>query len=226
MLNLAYLHPRHEEIIIADYPLTHPPGSRYEYSNATSQLVAVVIERATGVRYEDWVSQEILQPIGALGGEIWLNREGGTAHSGCCILLPAETYLRLAVLLIKDGTWGDARLLPEGYVAEMRTATPQNPHAGMGVYVAGQYISERGTQHPDKDVGKVLHSEPYLAADLFLFDGNGHQAAYIIPSADLIIFRSGAWPTNGERWDHTMIPNTILRGNEFADGRTIEPQPR
>ncbi len=144
----AYLHPRHEEIIINRYPLTHVPGSRYEYNNATAELVSPVIERATGVRYEQWVSEQVLVPIGALGGTVWLNRPGGVAHSGCYILLPAESFLRLAILLLQDGMWNGQRLLPEGYVATMRTATPQNPWAGMGLYVAGAYVERRGAANP------------------------------------------------------------------------------
>ncbi|HRX90954.1 MAG TPA: serine hydrolase domain-containing protein, partial [Steroidobacteraceae bacterium] len=50
ILNRAYLHPRHDEVIIHDYPLVDEPGTRYEYSNATSEMVAPVIERATGMR--------------------------------------------------------------------------------------------------------------------------------------------------------------------------------
>ena len=82
-------------------------------------------------------------------------------------MLPASTWLRLAILLIDDGLANGRRLLPQGFVREMSTATPQNPHAGMSVYVAGDYISGRGAANPDRDIGKTLHGEPYLAHDLF-----------------------------------------------------------
>jgi CubicO group peptidase (beta-lactamase class C family)/pimeloyl-ACP methyl ester carboxylesterase len=225
ILNRAYLHPRHDEIIINEYPLVDEPGSRYEYANANSELIAPLIERAAGMRYEDWVSTQILQKVGAPGGDVWLNREGGTAHSGCCILLPAETFLRLAVLLLQDGTWDGTRLLPEGYVTEMRTPTPQHPHAGMGVYVAGPYIERRGAMNLDRPFGHNLHSEPYLADDLFLFDGNGHQVGYIVPSADLVILRTGVRPDEGMEWDNAKLPNTLLSGMTFEDGKGPVPQP-
>ena len=128
ILNRAYLHPRHEQIIIHDYPVVDEPGTRYEYNNATSELVAVLIERATGVRYGEWLSREVLQRIGSPGGTIWVNRPGGTAHSGCCLMLPAEAWLRLGVLLLQDGVWEGKRLLPAGYVQAMRTPTAENPY--------------------------------------------------------------------------------------------------
>ncbi len=224
VLNRAYLHPRHAEVIINEYPLVGVPGDRYDYANANSELIAVIIERATGQKYQQWVSQEILQPIGAKGGQIWLNREGGTAHSGCCILLPAETYMRLGILLLQDGVWDGTRLLPDGFVEDMRTPTVQNPHSGMGVYIAGEYIERRGPLNPDIPLGQNLHSEPYLADDLFLFDGNSNQVGYIIPSANLVILRVGGKTKDGEEWDNSYLPNTIIRGIEFSPENAPSPQ--
>jgi len=225
VLNRAYLHPRHDEVLINDYPLTDAPGSRYEYSNANAELVAPLIERATGSQYEDWISQEVLAPLGAIGGQVWMNREGGTAHAGCCWLLPAESWLRLAILLINDGEMHGRRLLPEGFVRAMTTATPQNPHAGLGVYVAGDYIERRGAANPDRNVGETLHGEPYLAHDLFLFDGNSNQVIYIVPSARLIVARLGNWPPRETEWDNAYLINTVLRGLDEETGSTLRPQP-
>lgn len=211
ILNRAYLHPFHDEIIIEEYPLINKPGNRYEYANANSELVAPLIERATGSAYEDWLTKEVFSPIGAKGGDVWMNREDGTPHSGCCILLPAETYLRLAILLIDDGEWDGARLLPEGYVTDMRTATPQNQHAGMGVYVGSPYTERRGAAHPDIPYGRTLHSEPYQAEDLFLFDGNSNQVVYIVPSKRLVVLRTGQRPPQEPEWDNAFLPNQLLR---------------
>ncbi len=208
----AYLHPVHERIMVEDYPLTDPPGSIYEYSNVTSDLVALVIERATGMRYARFIGAEILRPIGASGGHVWVSRAGGLAHSGCCILLPAETWLRLALLLKDDGVAGGRRLLPEGYVAEMRKGTPQNPHYGLGVWVAGPYVERRGFANPARPAPKVLHSEPFLAADTFMFDGNANQIVYIVPSADLVVLRTGNPPPKQPEWDNARFLNRILRG--------------
>ncbi len=213
ILNRAYLHPRHDEVIIHDYPVVDDPGTRYEYSNATSELIAVVIQRATGMRYEDFLSKEVLQPIGAAGGEIWLNRPEGVAHAGCCILLPAQTWMRLAILLLDEGAWEGRQLLPEGYVAEMKTGTPQNVRYGLGVYLPGPYTQRRpfGNLERQPELGPgILHSEPYLADDLFMFDGNASQVVYIVPSQRLIILRTGGNPPRDDEWDNSYLPNLLL----------------
>jgi CubicO group peptidase (beta-lactamase class C family) len=210
----SFLHPRSEEILIKEYPVIDEPGTRYEYNNAASSMVAILIERATGRRYAEFIGTEILQKIGAQGGRVWVNRKGGLAHAGCCMLLPAETYLRLAILTLHDGVWEGQRLLPEFYVAEMKRPTAENPYYGMGVYVVGRYTERRGWANPDLPLPKILHSEPYLAADLYLFDGNMNQVVYVIPSKNLVILRTGGAPPRNDdtEWDNVRLPNLIMRG--------------
>ena len=217
VLMRAYLHPFFEDVLINEYPLVNEPGTRYDYSNATADLVAPLIERATGVEYEDWLTNEVLKPIGARGGQIWMGRLGGMPHAGCCALLPAEVYLRTAILVLQDGVWDGQRLLPEGFVSEISTATKENPHAGMGLYIGSPYIEGRGAANPDVPYGKTFHSEPYLADDLVLFDGNSNQVAYIVPSENLVILRTGSWAPSEPKWDNAFIPNTILRSINTPD---------
>ncbi|MEM7701978.1 MAG: serine hydrolase [Pseudomonadota bacterium] len=226
ILNRAYLHPRHDEVIINDYPMTHVPGERYEYSNANSELVAPVIERATGMRYGEYITKALLEPIGAMGGEVWTNREGGTAHSGCCLLLPAESWVRMAMLVMADGEWEGEQLLPEGYTDAMRTGTAENPYYGMGVWIAGEYIDKRGFAHPSVPYGKVAHKEPYLDKELTLFDGNSNQVVYMIPSQNMIVLRTGGRPPKEMPWDNTVLPNLLIRDAVAQSGAAMpEPQP-
>ncbi|MFT4053403.1 MAG: serine hydrolase [Novosphingobium sp.] len=210
ILNRAYLHPFHDRIIVDEYPLVDAPGRRYEYSNANGELVAPLIERATGVPYEDWIAREVLGPIGARGGWIWMNRPGGMPHSGCCALLPAESYLRLGILLARDGTWDGRRLLPKGFVKAMVMPTAENPHAGLGVYIGSPYMEWRGPANPQVTFGRSYHSAPYAAPDLFLFDGNASQVVYIVPSRQLVILRTGDRPPASPVWDNAMLPNIVL----------------
>jgi CubicO group peptidase (beta-lactamase class C family) len=207
----SYLHPRHGEIMVNEYPLTAPPGTRYQYSNASADLVAVIIEAAAKRRYAAFVSEEVLKPLGAAGGEVWVDRPGGLAHAGCCILLPAETWLRLGLFIMHDGVWEGRRLLPKGYVDAMKTPTASNPRYGLGLWLQGDYIPRRGFGRPDQMLGAVLHSEPYLAKDLFLFDGNADQVLYMIPSQKLAILRMGDAPPKSPEWDNAYLPNLVLR---------------
>jgi CubicO group peptidase (beta-lactamase class C family) len=207
----SYLHPRHDEVMINEYPLTAPPGTRFQYANVSAELVALVIERATKRRYATFLSDEVLKPLGAAGGTLWVDRPGGLAHSGCCTQLPAETWLRLGILLMNDGVWDGRRLLSHDYIAAMKTPSVGNPRYGLGLWIPGDYIVRRGFGRPDQMLGAVFHSEPYLAKDLFLFDGLDDQVLYMIPSQKLAILRMGDAPPRAPEWDNAFLPNLVLR---------------
>lgn len=210
--NRAYLDTDHGNYIVRSYPLTDPPGSRYAYANAPSELIALVIERATGRRYSEFLSREVLVPLGAAGGEVWVNRPQGLAHSGCCIKLPAETWLKLGILLLDDGVANGKRLLPKGYVRQMRTGTPQNPNFGLGIWLGEPYKERRGFGAPGAPGPQVLHSEAYLDPELFLFDGNSNQTLHVSPKHRLIVLRMGETPPKSPEWDNSYLPNLLIRG--------------
>lgn len=222
VLRRAYLHPRHGSVLVHEYPMTHEPGARFEYSNANSELLAIIIERATNRRYADFLGSELLRPIGATGGEIWINRSGGLAHSGCCIMMPAQSWVRLGFLVLQDGDWEGEQLISREFVRDMKTANPRNPHFGTGLYVAGPYVERRGYLNPSIELGKVLHSQPYLDGDLTLFDGNGNQVMYLIPSANMIVLRMGERPAEDMEWDNSVLPNLFIKAAVDA-GKIAQP---
>lgn len=211
-----YLSEYHEDILINETTLDYPPGSEYDYSMITSDVLGIVVERATGQRYGDYLGKALLQPIGAKGGTVYINRPGGLAHTGCCLMLPAESFIRIGALMAQDGVWEGKRILPVDWVKETVTPSPANPHWGLHMWI-GKPCVERLRWFPERsqDIG-VLHSECYLADDLFLFDGSGNQAMWIVPSKQLVVLRFGPPPTRrpGEpgEFDNSMLPNTIIRG--------------
>ena len=211
-----YVGEHHEELLINETEYQYQPGTEYDYSMITSDMLAIVIERATKQRYADYVGKNLIEPIGAQGGTVYVNRPGGLAHSGCCMMLPAESFIRLGVLMAQDGVWEGQRILPAGWVRETITPSPANPKWGLHMWI-GQPYQQRVRFFPERSqpIG-VLHSEPYAADDLFLWDGSGNQAMWISPEKNLVVLRFGPTPKPkyGEKgeWDNSLLPNTIIRG--------------
>lgn len=63
---------------LAGIPLLFEPGTRYEYGMSIDVL-ATVIERASGMAYADFVQQRILNPL-AMQDTVWRLREGDEAR--------------------------------------------------------------------------------------------------------------------------------------------------
>jgi CubicO group peptidase (beta-lactamase class C family) len=212
-----YLDPYWDRILLERIPMAFPPGTAYDYGDITADIMPHIIEGATGQRYAAYLGQTILQPIGAPGGHLWINREGGMPHGGCCLLVPPETWLHIGLLVLNNGRIGERQILPEWWVREMTTPSPNNPHFGLMVWLGEPYAQRRLYARPDAAGNQrrnpgVYHSEPYLAKDLILFDGLNGQIVYILPSQDLVIVRTGLRPPAGKpEWDNAYLPNLILR---------------
>ena len=92
----------------------------------------------------------------------------------------------------------------------MLTPTPQNIFAGMGVFLGREFVEYRGVFAPESNVNLRFHSAPYLADDLFMFDGNSNQIIYMVPSQGLVVLRMGENPPKDPAWDNAYLPNLIL----------------
>ncbi|NJK44348.1 MAG: beta-lactamase family protein [Pleurocapsa sp. SU_196_0] len=58
-----------------DEPMKFSPGERFSYCNGGYILLGLVIEAITGVSYQEYVTREILEPIGmSRSGFFWLNK--------------------------------------------------------------------------------------------------------------------------------------------------------
>ena len=213
-----YLDPYWDRVLLHEVPMSFTPGAEYDYSDITADVMPHIIQGATGMRYADYLSRALLKPLQAHGGYIWINRAGGMPHGGCCLMLPPETWLRFGLVLLNGGRWQGRDLLPQGWLEEMLTPSPTNPHFGLMIWLGSPYVERRLYHRPDSPMSQrpnpgVYNSEPFLAEDLFMFDGAEGRMVYIAPSEDLVIVRTGFRPLPGQpEWDNAFLPNTIIRG--------------
>ncbi len=221
-----YLDPHWDDVLLNDIPMSFPPGTEYDYSDTTADVIPHIIEGATGLRYSEYLSTALVKPLEGLGGFIWVNREGGMPHGGCCLMLPPETWLRFGLLLLNGGLWDEQDLLPEGWLDEMLMPSPHKPQFGLMIWLATPYTERRLYHRPESPINQrpkpgVYNSEPFLAEDLFMFDGAEGRVVYIVPSEDLVIVRTGFRPLPGQpEWDNAYLPNTIIRGINRGNGGT------
>ena len=73
---------------------THPPGQAHEYSNYGYVLLGAIIERASGLAYEDYVARHVFAPAGM--------HDTGAVPEDVDVPGRARAYTR------KDGAWVDA----------------------------------------------------------------------------------------------------------------------
>ena len=187
-------------------PAEVPPGTSFQYSNANSQLLGIIIQRATGKRYAQYLSERLWSRIGAQTAYVWLDHQGGIPRTFCCIYTNARSWLHVGKLILNHGRFGSDQVIPEAWIQQMTTPSAANPNYGYQVWLGSPPTQER--KYNDKTV-KAFHSEPFVAKDMIFIDGFGGQRVYMVPSQDLIVVRTGKVQ---QKWDDAKIPNAILRG--------------
>ncbi|MCC5868721.1 MAG: serine hydrolase [Gammaproteobacteria bacterium] len=188
-------------------PLDETPGTRFEYLNFSSQVLGIALTRAVGMRYAEYLSQRLWQPLGAPDTAVWLDREGGSPRTFCCLLASAPAWMHVGVMMLNEGRVDGRQVVPAQWLAEMTTPSALNPNYGLKVWL-GSPASGVRTYNSQSSL-EVPHSEAYLADDVVFLDGAGGQRVYVIPSAELVIVRIGKSRMD---WDDAVLPNALLRG--------------
>jgi CubicO group peptidase (beta-lactamase class C family) len=102
--------------------LSDPPGERFSYNNKAANLLAGIIERASGLRMDRYLEQELLTPLG-VDGSSW-NEEGGYDRAGNPFAMAgwvstAADAAKIGQLVVQDGQWKGSQLIDSRYVREM-----------------------------------------------------------------------------------------------------------
>ena len=96
-----------------------PHGGRFHYVSPNTDLMAWVIERATGRRLADLVSELLWSPMGAeRSGYITVDRLGAPrAAGGICVTV--RDLARVGQLLVQNGRRGDAQIIPAAWIDDL-----------------------------------------------------------------------------------------------------------
>ena len=163
--------------VILGQEIENKPGKGFRYSSGDTQLLAMIIEKATGTSLSDYLSQKFWGPMGAENLALWQidSEESGMEKAYCCIAATARDFARFGKLYIDKGKWGDTEILDSSFVElSLNPVFDDSPFYGYGWWL---YEFE----------GKKV------------FTMNGHRGQFVIsfPDENIIIVRQGDFNNKG-----------------------------
>lgn len=166
----AYFY-NHLRDMMLDIPFVTPPGKKFEYQSGDTQLLAMVIEKATSQNLANYVSDKFWKPMGAEHEALWqLDSDiSGLEKAYCCFASNARDFARFGKLYKDFGKWNGKQLLDSSFVAKS--------------------IVPRFKDAPEYGYGWWLHT--YLNKKMFYMRGHLGQFVIVVPEDDLIIVRLG-----------------------------------
>jgi CubicO group peptidase (beta-lactamase class C family) len=183
-----------------------PPGTKYEYNNEVTNILGIVIERATRMRYAEYLSSRIWKPLGLDDASMYLDREGGSVMKSCCILSRPYDWAKLGLLFLNEGVHKEKEIIPSDWIKEMIISSPNSDYYGYQVWLGSSYIPLKPMRLIyDKDDEPPL----YLTDDMITFVGFGGQRVWISPKNELVIvYATKKW---SNAWNEAKLPNMILQ---------------
>jgi CubicO group peptidase (beta-lactamase class C family) len=149
------------------------PGGHFRYASADTQLLAIILKRATGKSLADYLSDEFWKPLGMERDALW-TISGGLEMSFCCIHTNVRNYARLGQLLLQQGNWNGRQLLDSAFVERM--VTPNE-----AAFDAGE----------PRKYGHSVWVDNVHQPNFFAFLGHLGQRIIIVPEENLVIVRLG-----------------------------------
>ncbi len=156
--------------VILNLKTTEKPGQKFKYSSGDTQLLAMVLEKATGEYLSDYISKHFWKPLGCEHPALWqIDHPEGIEKAYCCIASNARDFARLGKLFKQKGNWNGKQILDTAFV-EM-------------------CINPRFKDSPQYGYGFWLSE--YLHKKIFYMRGHLGQFVIVIPEDDIIIVRLG-----------------------------------
>jgi CubicO group peptidase (beta-lactamase class C family) len=188
----------------ADRPLAAPPGTRFNYSSGTSNIISGIVARTVGPgeSYARFLHSRLFGPLGMTSADPEFD-EAGTWVASSTLRASARDYARFGLLYLRDGMWDGVRLLPPGWVDYARTMVsidhdPENP-SPYGAHWWGMK-------------GDTLQNPDPLGS--FRASGYEGQSITLCPALDLMVVRLGKTPHEREP---LLIPWRAAMVRAFAD---------
>ena len=156
---------------ILNQSVTETPGQSFKYLSGNTQLLGMIIQKATGQPLAQYLEKSFWQPLGMEQDALWQidDKDNKLVKTYCCIASNARDFARFGKLYKNNGQWNGEQILPSEFVA--KSIVPRfeaDPEYGYGFWLS---------DHLDKQI--------------FVMRGILGQYVITIPEDDLIIVRLG-----------------------------------
>lgn len=157
--------------LMLSLPIENRPGEKFIYQSGDTQLLAMVLEKATKMTVADFLSQYFWQPMGMEQDALWQidHADDGIEKAYCCIASNARDFAKFGKLYMQGGMWNGKQILSTAFVfLSINPRFKDSPQYGYGWWLS-----------------------TYKNKHIYYMRGHLGQFVIVIPEDELIIVRLG-----------------------------------
>lgn len=96
--------------------MIHPPGTLHYYKSGDTQLLGLLLEKATGMSLSEYAAEKLWKPLGAVHPALWsVDKPDGKIKAYCCFNTNARDFARIGQLMLQGGKWKDVPVIDSNY---------------------------------------------------------------------------------------------------------------
>ncbi len=166
----------------------HPPGEKFVYATAESEVLGRVLTAAVGRNESDLTSDWLWQPLGAERDALWRVSADGQEQAGGGFNATLRDWGRLGLLLANDGKVAGKQVVPLDYLMDATDAARQPP------------AFAPGKATPFFGYGYQFWLYP-LKTRTFALQGIHGQAIFVQPSTGIVMVQTAVYDQASGRND-------------------------
>lgn len=157
----------------------HTPGEHWNYSTGETDLVGILIQKASGKSLAEYLSEHVWKPFGMQQCAFWLADECSNLNiGGSGLSASLRDYARLGMVMLQDGKIDGESIFADEWLKGATSLLYQIDADEGGGYGYLWWKNEDGS---------------YIAQGIF------GQMIYINPEKNLVIAQSAAWQQAGSK---------------------------
>jgi len=118
-------------------PPCHPPGTIFQYNTTSTNLIAAIVERITGMKAIDYMYPRLLTPLGFSEGCFCGQSPDGDSAMGSSVQCTPRDMAKIAQLIMNGGEWEGRQLISRDFILKLRSK--QADTNIMGIPVEGTF---------------------------------------------------------------------------------------
>jgi len=144
--------------LVLDTKIDEAPGLSHEYQSINTQILAIILERATGRPLYSYFEEKIWQPLGMEFDATWNvdSRKNQIPKGFCCLNARARDFAKLGRLYLKNGNWEGNQIISQDWINRS-----VKPNFENGCYQYQWYSEESSLRTED---GKIAYFPDSVAA--------------------------------------------------------------
>jgi CubicO group peptidase (beta-lactamase class C family) len=120
--------------------LTDKPGTHFYYNNKAVNLLAGIVQKASGKKMDALLRSDVFGPLG-ITDFVWVRDSAGNPYSYARLEILPEDMAKLGQLVLDRGRWNGKQLIaPEWFDAIMRGSAVE-PRAGLPWWLVPQHTT-------------------------------------------------------------------------------------